>query len=71
MESIPVSDHFDEFAALSDDELVERVNDLAVGERRATLALIRSLMEFDARRLYLREGCRSLFTYCRRVLHLS
>ena len=28
-------------------------------------------MEVDARRLYLAEGCASLFTYCRQVLHLS
>ena len=56
---------------LSDDELVERVKDLALCERRASIALIRSLIEFDARRLYLREGCSSLFTYCTQVLHLS
>jgi hypothetical protein len=71
MESIPVSDNRDGFAALSDDELVERVKDLAAHERRASIALIRSLVEFDARRLYLREGCSSLFTYCTRVLKLS
>jgi hypothetical protein len=35
------------------------------------VALIRSLVEFDTRRLYLREGCSSLFTYCTHVLHLS
>jgi len=28
-------------------------------------------MEIDARRLYLREGCASLFTYCTQVLHLA
>ena len=28
-------------------------------------------MEVDARRLYLGEGCSSLFTYCSQVLHLS
>ena len=66
-----VSDVVDAFAALSDDELVERVKDLAACERRASVALIRSLVEFDARRLYLREGCWSLFTYCTQVLHLS
>jgi len=58
-------------ASLPDDELVERVKHLAACERRASVALIRSLMEFDARRLYLREGCSSLFTYCTQVLHLS
>jgi hypothetical protein len=59
------------FAALSDDELVERVKHLAACERRASVALIRSLVEFDGRRLYLRESCSSLFTYCTHVLHLS
>jgi hypothetical protein len=28
-------------------------------------------MEFDTRRLYLQEGCSSLFTYCTQVLRLS
>ena len=66
-----VSDNVAAFAALSDDELVERVKHFAACERRASVALIRSLLEFDARRLYLREGCSSLFTYCTHVLHLS
>ena len=38
-------------------------------ERRASVALIRSLVEFDTRRLFLREGSSSLFTYCTQVLH--
>ena len=33
--------------------------------------LIALLAELDARRLYLAEGCSSLFTYCTQVLHLS
>ena len=37
------------FAALSDDELVQKVKTLAACERRASVALIRSLIEFDAR----------------------
>ena len=41
----------------------------SVREREA--ALIASLAEFDARRLYLAAGCSSLFTYCTQVLHLS
>src|SRR5258706_8052331 len=59
------------FDVLSDDELVERVKHLAACERHASVALIRSLVEFDSRQLYLREGCSSLFTYCTHVLHLS
>ena len=65
------SDNAPELAALSDDALVERVNDLAARERRASVTLIRALVEFDKRRLYLREGCSSLFGYCTQVLHLS
>jgi hypothetical protein len=56
---------------LTDDELLAEVTRLAGAERRATAALIRSLMELDARRLYLGEGCSSLFTYCTQVLHLA
>ena len=44
---------------------------LVACERSATAALLRCLMEIDARRLYLREGCSSLFTYCTQVLHLA
>lgn len=56
---------------LSDRELLTRVRDAAQQERRVTAALIALLAELDARRLYLGEGCSSLFTYCTQVLHLS
>ncbi len=59
------------FDALSDQELLASVQRLARDERRATVLLIGSLAELDARRLFLGEGCSSLFTYCTRVLHLS
>jgi hypothetical protein len=71
MEPNTLSDTIPSLTALSDDELVQRVKHLTVCERRASVALIRSLVEFDARQLYLREGCASLFTYCTQVLHLS
>ncbi len=58
-------------ARLSDPELLTRVTHLAQREREATAALIAHLAELDARRLYLAEGCSSLFTYCTQVLHLS
>lgn len=58
-------------AGLSDRELLTRVCDAAQQERRVTAALIALLAELDARRLYLGEGCSSLFTYCTQVLHLS
>lgn len=57
-------------ATLSDEDLLAQVARLAAAERHATAQLIASLAELDARRLYLGEGCSSLFTYCTQVLHL-
>jgi hypothetical protein len=62
--------HFS-FSNLSDDQLLAEVKRLVAHERSATAALIRSLMELDARRLYLGEGCSSLFTYCTQILRLA
>ena len=59
------------FSELSDRELVAETKRLALNESGATAALIRSLIELDARRLYLAESCGSLFKYCTEVLHLS
>ena len=56
---------------LSDKELLEEVKVAAGREREATVHLIALLAQLDVRRLYLREGCSSLFTYCTQVLHLS
>jgi 5-methylcytosine-specific restriction endonuclease McrA len=61
----------DAAAALSDHELLQHVKRLAANERHATAQLVAHLAEVDARRLYLGEGCSSLFTYCSQVLHLS
>jgi hypothetical protein len=58
-------------AVLSDSALLARVAGLAQQERRVTATLIAHLAELDARRLYLAEGCSSLFTYCTQILHLS
>ena len=57
--------------SLSDDDLIAETKRLVAAEHVATAALLRSLMEIDVRRLYLREGCSSLFTYCTQVLHLA
>ena len=57
--------------SLSDPDLVDEVKRLTANERHATAQLIAALGEFDARRLYLGQGCSSLFTYCTQVLHLS
>jgi hypothetical protein len=58
-------------ARLTDDELLKEVVRLAGDERTATARLIAALAEIDTRRLYLGQGCPSLFVYCTRVLHLS
>jgi hypothetical protein len=63
--------NIDSLAILSHQELLAKVKTLASNERRATAQLIASLAELDARRLYLAEGCSSLFTYCTQVLQLS
>jgi hypothetical protein len=47
------------------------VKRLSEREREATAHLVAHLAELDLRRLYLQEGCSSLFTYCTRRLHLS
>ena len=57
--------------ALSDAQLLAEVHRLVGAERHATAALIRSLIELDARRLYLAEGFSSLFAYCTQSLRLS
>ena len=59
------------FSDMSNTDLVHELKRLAAVERQATARLVACLMELDARRLYLGEGCSSLFTYCTQVLHLS
>ena len=56
---------------LTNEELLAKVKSLAAGEREATTNLIASLVELDSRRLYLGEGCSSLFTFCTQILRLS
>ena len=56
---------------LSDSELIVEVTRLAALECKATASLVAALAELDARRLYLGQGCSSMFTYCTQVLHLS
>lgn len=56
---------------LSDELLLAETSRAAATERLATVRLIALLAELDTRRLYLKAGCSSLFTYCTQVLHLS
>ena len=59
------------FTAFDDRPLLDAAKRLATDERRATAALLRALMEIDSRRLYLGEGCASMFAYCTQVMHLA
>src|SRR5262245_45435274 len=63
--SIPVLER------LSDPQLLAEVTRLAAAERVAIGMLVAALAEFDARGLYLGQGCSSMFTYCTQVLHLA
>src|SRR5262245_44805381 len=56
---------------LTDEQLVAQLMQLSQNERRATVALVAHLAEFDARRLHRALGFSSLFAYCTRVLRLS
>lgn len=57
--------------AIPDGELLKRLARVADTERHLTAHLLALLGECDTRRLYLSEGCSSLFTYCVQVLHFS
>jgi hypothetical protein len=56
---------------LSNTALLEATARTASEERHATAKLLSLLAEVDARKIYLGEGCSSLFVYCTRCLHLS
>jgi hypothetical protein len=45
-------------------DLLAAVDAAARRERAATAALVALLVHVDSRRLYLAQGCSSLFTYC-------
>ena len=59
------------FTNMEDRALLDAAKHLVVEEHLATAALLRALMEIDTRRLYLGEGCASMFSYCTQVLHLA
>src|SRR5258708_34900949 len=52
-------------------QLLERVRDLVQRGNTVEAELLAHLGEVDARRLYLDEGCSSMFAYCQRVLHFA
>ena len=57
--------------SMSDDELLCRLSGLVQESRRVEADLVAHIAEVDARRLYAREACSSMFTYCTEVLHMS
>src|SRR5262245_12771579 len=59
------------FQSLTDDQLLAEVHQLLTRDRQTTAEVIRALIAVEARRLYLREGCPSLFAYCTQVLHMD
>jgi hypothetical protein len=61
----------DDLETLTDADLVARIATLTSVAREKTADLIAHLAELDARGLHLAQGFRSLYGYCRHVLHLS
>ena len=59
------------FKSISDDELLRRLSRLVQESRRVESELVAHIAEVDGRRLYAREACSSMFTYCTDVLHMS
>jgi len=59
------------FANVSDDELLCELKRIVGKGQQLEAELLVQLAEVDARRLYLREACSSMFVYCTRVLHFS
>lgn len=56
---------------LNDDDLLARTGAIAARGRRNDAALVAHMAEVDARRLYLREACSSMFAYATERLRLS
>jgi hypothetical protein len=57
--------------SLSDDALLARLDELVARGRRNEAELVWHLAEVDARKLYLREACPSMYVYATTRLHLS
>jgi 5-methylcytosine-specific restriction endonuclease McrA len=56
-------------STISDSQLIQRLDALVQKEREATLEVIKHIIEFDRRKLYLGIGYSSLYDYC--TLHLG
>ena len=58
-------------ATLPDRDLLRALHELVARDCQLEADLLTHLAEVDARLLYLREGCTSMFTYCMEVLRFS
>src|SRR5262245_54469580 len=58
-------------ARLPSAQLLDRAKDLVQRGNAVEADLLAYLGEIDARRLYLEDGCSSMFVWCLRVLHFS
>ena len=58
-------------AGLPNAQLLDRVRELVRRGNAVEAELLAHLAEVEARRLYLEEGCSSMFMYCQRVLHFA
>jgi hypothetical protein len=58
-------------AGLPNAHLLSRLLELVQRDNVVEAELLAHLGEVDARRLYLEEGCSSMFVYCQRVLHFA
>ncbi len=58
-------------AGLPNAQLLMRVRELVARGNAVEAELLAYLAEVDARRLYLEEGCSSMFVWCQRVLHFA
>src|SRR5213593_2163812 len=58
-------------AGVPSDLLLARVRELVRRGNETEAELLAHLGEVDARRLYLEEGCPSMFAWCQRVLHFA
>jgi hypothetical protein len=64
-------EHSRELHAVSDDELIRRLQELVTRSHRLEADLVAHIGEVDERRLYARQAFPSMFAYCTEALHLS
>ena len=68
---VPIGMSMSDLRHLTDHELTTAIDLLNASEREATAALVAHLAELEARELHLALGFKSLYGYCRHVLHLA